>query len=628
MSDPCKVTFQPVGKRVNVPSGTTLLEAGQIAGIALSANCGGVGICGRCCVDILPSAAHNDGMEAPTETEVRILSKTDMEKGQRLACRARIKSAVEIHIPPFFLGSGQRFQIESAQRKLEVNPRVERVSLNIPAPDREDVRSDFVRICQALTDELGEREWVATAAVLAQLTKEARRYNWHFTTYACGHEIIGFSGLEAKSLGIAIDLGCTKVAGYLMDMDTGEQIAAGGVSNPQISYGEDLITRLVYASKGEEEACLISSVIQKAINELSLKLCQEAGFDPQEIVEICIVGNTAMVHLLLNLPVLQLLHSPFISAFEDALDLDAYTLGFAFAPACRLHILPSIGGFVGADHVAMIIAQEIEKKSVITLGIDIGTNTEIVLYNPDKSQMLTTSVPSGPAFEGGHISDGMRAASGAIEEIRLNKGTLHLKTVDDKPPVGLCGSGVIDTVAMLWQNNIINSRGHLVKNALGVKTNGAGKYFLIQDKENTGHGRDIIFTQKDVSEVQLAKAAIFAAIQSLLEITDISLDCVEEFIIAGAFGAHLNLSNAIKIGLLPRFPNARYIQAGNAAGAGSKMALLSFAVRERAIRIARQAERIELKEHKNFNRLLTKATQFPNNQTKRNTAKENFNAQP
>jgi uncharacterized 2Fe-2S/4Fe-4S cluster protein (DUF4445 family) len=219
-------------------------------------------------------------------------------------------------------------------------------------------------------------------------------------------------------------------------------------------------------------------------------------------------------------------------------------------------------------------------------------------------------VPSGPAFEGGHIADGMRAASGAIEKVRLDNGDLKIQTIESVAPIGLCGSGVIDIVAELWKNKIINRRGHLDIESVGVDKNKTGKYYLVVDKENTGHGKNIIFTQGDIGEVQLAKAAIYAGIQSLLEITGIAADEVKEFIVAGAFGSHLDLSNAVKIGLLPKFPNAHYVQAGNAAGVGAKMALLSYQVRESAKSIAHFATRIELKEHANFNRLLTKATQF------------------
>ncbi len=274
-------------------------------------------------------------------------------------------------------------------------------------------------------------------------------------------------------------------------------------------------------------------------------------------------------------------------------------------------MLPSIGGFVGADHVAMILSHGIDRSDKVTIGIDIGTNTEIVVHDPRSGAFVATSVPSGPAFEGGHVSDGMRAASGAIEKIFFVDGKLRFQTIDGSAPIGICGSGIVDLLAELWRLNYIDERGHLVRHGELVRAGNCGLEFLVVPALNSGSEHDIALTQHDITELQLAKAAIFAGIATLLEITGTNVGEVQEMVVAGAFGSYLDLRSAVAIGLLPRLPNATYSQIGNAAGAGAKLALISRAGREQARSIAERVTRIELKQHENFNRLLAKATQLP-----------------
>lgn len=532
-----EIAFQPTGKRVAVPAGTTLLEAGRAAGLVLSANCGGIGVCGRCRITVLRGET-----EPPVPVERACLSESELAAGERLACRARIHSAVAIHVPASFLTSRPRLQLDGEEAPLECQPLVERAR---------------------------------------------------------------------PAFGLAVDLGCTKIAGYLVDLHTGEQLAAEGVPNPQISFGEDLISRLVFAAQGDEQAQRLADSVRSAIDALAASLCRRAGVHSREIVDACIVGNTAMMHLLLALPVAQLLHAPFVAAVDNALDVEAAVLGLRLAPGARVHVPSGIGGFVGADHVAMILARAIDRVEGTVVGIDIGTNTEIVLARPAEGLMINTSVPSGPAFEGGHIQDGMRAAAGAIEKVSTRGGELRFETIEGAAPVGLCGSGVVDLLAQLWQTGRVNERGALRVDDPRVRESRAGREFVIVAASESGHGRDIVLTQQDITEVQLAKAAIHAGIQALLELSRTSLDEVGELVVAGAFGTHLDLESAVAIGVLPRLPNARYRQVGNAAGSGAKMMLVSAAARARAAEIARRARRIELKDYERFNRLLARATRFP-----------------
>jgi len=547
-----RVTFQPIGTRVDVGVGSTILEAGREAGLILAANCGGNGLCGRCRVTVL-----GDNVPEPTGAEIHALSQEEIRVGQRLACRARVRGDAGVHLPPATLGNQQRLQLEG-------NAQVIRI-------DR-------------------------------------------------GAEVIGCTAAGKRPLGVAVDIGCTKIAAYLLDLESGDQLAACGIANPQISYGEDLISRLVFARRGKQQAQQLARCVQAAISELINTLTKHAKVDPDQVADLCVVGNTAMTHLFLELPVEGLLAAPFVAATTSAVDKRARDVGIEVPNDVCVHVLPGIGSFVGADHVAMILANGLHNCSHVALGIDIGTNTEIVLSRPDQSLLLTASCPAGPTFEGGHIRHGMRAAPGALERIKLRPDGLALKTIGDQPPVGICGSGVIDAVAyaiaLLLQTGAIDYRGHLQAGEAGVRRGASGNEYLLVAGKDTGHGKDIVITQQDISEIQLAKAAVAASIRTLLKVSNTRDEEVGELVLAGAFGSYLDLDSSIAIGLLPGLPNATFLQAGNAAGTGAKMALVSGRMRDRACQIARRAVRIDLKQQKNFNRELAHATRFPTEKVK------------
>jgi len=541
-----RIAFQPVGTRVEVNAGSTVLEAGREAGLILAANCGGNGLCGRCRVTVL-----GDNIPVPTEAERQALNQEELEAGQRLACRAHLHGDAGVHIPRTMLGNQQRLQLEGGMEKLSVDAGVLRHNI---APD-------------------------------------------------------------TRPLGVAVDIGCTKIAAYLLDLETGDQLAACGMPNPQISYGEDLISRLVYARKGGKQARELSGCVRNGISKLIEELldarAEHASAKPEQLADLCVVGNTAMIHLLLELPVDGLLVAPFVAASTAAVDIRAGDIGIELPGDVQVHVLPAIGAFVGADHVAMILANGLHNCSHVSLGIDIGTNTEIALSKPEHGLLLTASCPAGPTFEGGHIRHGMRAAPGAIEKIKHGPDGLSLTTIGNELPVGLCGSGVIDAVALLWHTGAIDYRGHLQPDQAGVRQGDSGREYLLVEAKNTGHGKDIVITQQDISEVQLAKAAVAASIRTLLTLSNTNDEDIEELVLAGAFGSYLDVDSSIEIGLLPGLPNATYLQAGNAAGTGAKMALVSSEMRAQAEQIARRAVRIDLKQQKNFNRELALATRFP-----------------
>ncbi|HMQ56225.1 MAG TPA: ASKHA domain-containing protein, partial [Anaerolineae bacterium] len=451
----------------------------------------------------------------------------------------------------------------------------------------------------------------AEPAVVRQMSALARQYGWQMTAFVREAEIIGLAPVGTRPVGLAVDLGTTKIAAYLVDLSSGEELALSGGLNPQIGYGEDVISRLTYAHRHPAGEQTLTTLIRQKLDELLDELTQQAGVSRTQVADVCIVGNTAMTHLLLELPVHQLAVAPYVAATGAAVDVKARELGLTIAPGAYVHVLPCIGGFVGADHVAMILASGLDRTEHVVLGIDIGTNSEIALAKPGQAFLASASCASGPAFEGAHISDGMRAAAGAIEAVELTETGLNLKTVGNVPAIGLCGSGIVDAVAELRRWGVIDARGRFDRENGRVRQGRHGSELLLIPANQSGGSRDVVISQKDVNEIQLAKGAIRAGLEALLQATDTPLEAVEEVIIAGAFGSFLNVKSAVDIGLFPPFPKARYRQVGNAAGVGAKSALLSGAVRMRAQQIAANTNYIELTTFPKFNRLFALSMLFP-----------------
>ncbi|MDE3074255.1 MAG: DUF4445 domain-containing protein [Chloroflexota bacterium] len=601
----CRIDFQPIGKRVEVASGTSLFDAARQAGVGLATVCGGQGNCGRCRVTVMTGQ-----ISAPTEADERFLSPEEIGAGQRLACRTRVFSNVKIHIPKASLVTDQRLQVGGLERRVQVEAAVAAFEVEAPPPSLHDPRSDLGRVAGALEAAHGLRDLSAQPNVLRMLSALARSAGWRITAYVRGREIVGFQPPGRKPVGFACDLGTTKIAGYLVDLESGEELAAAGVMNPQIGYGEDVISRLAHATKTAEGAAELARLVREAIDGLAGALAEQAGLERDQIVDACIVGNTAMTHLLLELPVRQLATAPFVAAAGDALDVKAQELGLHLAPGAYVHVPSCIGGFVGADHVAMVLAGGLDQGEEVALGVDIGTNTEIVLHHPGRGTLTSASCASGPAFEGAHIRDGMRAAPGAIEAVRITPDGVETKTIDGAPAVGICGSGIVDAMAELRRSDKINDRGRMQTAAAGVRRQERGGEYPLVLAEHSGTGRDIVITQHDVNEIQLAKGAVRAGIETLLETTHTAPDEVRTVIIAGAFGSYLNIDSTLAIGLLPRFPNARYLQVGNAAGVGAKLMLLSLPERRRAREMARETGYLELTTTAGFSRRFARAMLF------------------
>lgn len=602
------ISFNPLGRSIDVLAGTSILEAARSAGIALSATCGGKGSCGQCRVII------NEGKVSPLlDNEKKFILKKDIDRGHRLACCTFPEGNLKVQIPEKSLLTELKLQLEGEKSDLEIDPMIRSFDITVKPPVLEEPAADLDRVFVELKRSYNIIDPSVDIIALKRLPVLLRENNWKISVILRNNEIIGFAPQNTRLAGLAIDLGTTKVASYLLDLHTGEELASRGAINPQSVYGDDVMSRMDSALHDREsdsaQPTRLAGVIRDLFNEMIGSLAEEAGLIRNNIVDICVVGNTAMIHLFLDLPVEQLAKSPYVAAIDHSVDVKARDTGLNACHGTYVHILPGIGGFVGGDHVSMILGAGIDRKDKVTLGVDIGTNTEIVINCPAKDCLMSLSCPSGPAFEGAHVTDGMRAARGAIESVCLTDNDVECTTIGDVFPIGLCGSGIIDAVAELYRWGIINDRGRFDKDNKRVYQGKFGPEFVIAEGKN-GNG-NIVISQKDIAEIQLAKGAIKAGIESLMEVNGITEEMVDEVIIAGAFGSYINLVSAVDIGLLPAFPNARYIQVGNSAGIGAKMTLLSLKERIHAQDIARKTGYLELTTHHHFNRRFAEGMRFP-----------------
>jgi len=390
--------------------------------------------------------------------------------------------------------------------------------------------------------------------------------------------------LTPGAYGLAVDIGTTKLATYLVRLETGETAAVAGAMNPQIAFGEDVISRIAYAGREPDGAKILQKVLVETLNKLLAELCAEAHVSPNSVLDAVLVGNTTMHHLFAGLPVEQLGHAPFTPAITRPLTIPASELGLHLGSDAKAYLPPVIAGYVGSDHIAMLLATEALKSPNNVIALDIGTNTEISLIA--NGQVTCCSCASGPAFEGAHIREGMRAASGAIERARWSAGKILWQSIGSLPPVGICGSGILDVVAALQD-------GGLVK-PTGVLKSGTGSELVLVPAAQTGLGRDLVVTRKDVHEIQLAKSAIRVGVEILLQNAGLTYADLDEFIVAGAFGTYLDLRSAVRTGMFPPLPLELFRQVGNAAGVGAKQMLVSVDKRREAETIARQIGYVEL----------------------------------
>jgi uncharacterized 2Fe-2S/4Fe-4S cluster protein (DUF4445 family) len=593
------VDFEPVGRRGPCAGGASLLDAARDLGVDLASICGGGGSCGSCRVQIIAGK-----VTSVTLNEEEELSAEELAQGYRLACQAEPLSDCRVHVPAESLTALQRTQVEGLEVPAEVDPAVVNCVVQMVRPSLEDLRGDDQRLCEAVTAASGVRAALSDLEVARQASTELRRLGWQARVTLRDRQVTHVAAIDSPWLGLAVDIGTTKIAGYIVDLASGKTLAARGVMNPQIAYGEDVIARLVYAGKGPDESARMHVLLADGLSQLAEDACATIDARPTDIIDAVVVGNTAIHHLFLGLPVQQLSAAPYVPAVRAAVDVHAREIDLKLGPGANVHLLPNIAGYVGADHVAMLLATGAHERTDTVLAIDIGTNTEMCLAH--RGQMSSLSCASGPAFEGAHIKFGMRAAPGAIERVRIVEGRVEYKTIGDEPPVGICGSGILDVMAHLRRAGLLDTRGRMAESPLTRVADDVAEFVLAGERES-GSGRAITVTQQDIRELQLAKGAIRTGIEALLQDAGIGPGDLDQVIIAGAFGTYIDVQSAIAIGLLPEVPPERVSQVGNAAGTGARLALISRSHRQQAQEIAQRVRYIELARSPRFMRNFAEA---------------------
>jgi len=597
MTDPL-VIFTPSGKRGRVAAGTPVLTAARQLGVDLDSVCGGRGICSRCQVQPAFGAFPKHGL---TSTEASLSAVNAVEErydrvrglrpGRRLGCQAQIVGDVVIDVPPESQVHKQVVRKRAEARAITMDPATRLHYVEVAEPDMHDPSGDLQRLERALAEQWGIPDAKGDLRTLQMLQPALRKGGWKVTVavHRDGpearilHVWPGF--YEGSIYGLAIDVGSTTIAGHLCDLQTGEVLASTGLMNPQIRFGEDLMSRVSYAMLNPGGAQEMTQAVRAALNDLAGQAAAEAGIDRALIFEAVIVGNPIMHHLLLGIDPTELGQAPFALATADALHLWAEEIDLRLHPDARIYILPCIAGHVGADAAAVALSESPNRSEELMLVVDVGTNAEILLGNT--TRVLACSSPTGPAFEGAQISSGQRAAPGAIERVEIDPETREPRFrvigtdawSDDSafPPdarvTGICGSGIIEVIAEMRLAGLLDASG-LIGSA---EATGCDR-MVAQGRTHAYrlHG-DILVTQGDVRAIQLGKSALYAGARLLMD--QFGTDTVERIVLAGAFGAHISSKHAMILGMIPDCDLARVTSAGNAAGTGARIALLNVAAR-------------------------------------------------
>ncbi|MDT8390358.1 MAG: ASKHA domain-containing protein [Lentisphaeria bacterium] len=611
----CKVVFQPSGKTRLVPFETTISQAAALAGLAIHNPCGGQGTCGKCRVIV-----HSG--DCPPSSHCReILTARQLERGARLACKCQIQSDAVVEIPFESLIDQPDNKILTAgeSQAVEVSPAVYKRFFNLPAPTSEDDISDLERLARELDLPL-----FAHLPVLRELPGFLRENAFSGTALLRnGDQLLGLEAgdTEDTCYGVAFDIGTTTLVGTLIHLPSGQEKHVVARMNPQIPVGDDVITRIQATRQTPPKLAEMRKAIIGTVNEILAELAAGEGISIESIYEIVLAGNTTMQHILCGVSPAALGEVPFPPVFRRGLALAAADLGVTVNPKGVVFVFPNIGGFVGGDTVAGILAASLDTADKPVVLVDIGTNGEIVLAHD--GGLMATSTAAGPAFEGARITHGMRAADGAIEKIWFADGDVRMRTVGDEAPVGLCGTALIDLTAVLLDLGVVDITGRILEDGeLPESLPEAVRKRIIRDEagvpsfalafpEQTTSGEGVLLFQRDLRELQLASGAIRAGVSIMIRQAGLTVDDISEVLLAGAFGNYIRRENACRIGLLPDLPVERIRFIGNAASGGAKMALLSGATRKRAEAFAGKVEHIDLSSDPDFQMEFGMAMMFP-----------------
>jgi len=644
------IILQPSGRRGHADEGISVRSAARELGVEIESICAENATCGKCMVLIEEGRFEKYNIDSkrvnlsPVTTEEaayfsrrpKLLKDKGWEVGHvRLSCQCKIRGDVLINVPEESRGNKQIVRKSARERAIEIKPSIRKYLVTMRPPNLERPIADWERLAKGLETSMAlvrgadaklPRWYDLTIdyQCLRTLSKTLRESKWNVTVSVWqDQEVIEVqAGYVEDSYGAAVDIGSTTVALYLCNLRTGELLAAESEMNPQIVYGEDVMSRIQYTIEYPDGLEKLHKAVIATLNKLLKQAAQTAKITTSEILEMVLVGNSTMHHLLLNLHPKDLGLAPFVPAIHRSIDVKARELGLHINPSGNIHVLPTIASFVGADTSAVILAEEPHKQDENWLLIDVGTNAELVLGN--RKRLLCTSTPTGPALEGAHVEYGMRAAPGAMERVHIDETTLEPKYkvigvegwntdhAEFKGQVkGICGSAIIDSVAELFRAEIVDSRGKFKKNlnTKRVREGESGWEYVLAWSEETSIGRDIPITQQDVRQIQLAKAALFVAARTLLKRSN--LQSPDKIILAGGFGSFIDKEKAMLIGLIPDCELKNVYAVGNAAGDGARIALLNVEKRHEIDDVTRQVERFELPTDPEFQNQFMLATSFP-----------------
>jgi len=608
------VVFTPSGKRGRFPLGTPLLQAARSLGVDIDSVCGGRALCGRCQVLLSEGEFAKHGVRSLpahlsplSESEQAFSRRQPLLPGRRLSCQTKLLGDVVIDVPQTSQVHRQVVRKAADSREIKLYPVVRLHYVEVQEPDMHNPSGDLRRLTDALEFEWRLTDLQCDVHVLQNLQQALRKGAWKVTVavHAAKQIIAVWPGFHERAFGLAVDIGSTTIAAHLCDLLTGEVVAASGVMNPQIRFGEDLMSRVSYAMMNPGGAALMTQAVREAVSSLAAEVARTAKVATDDILEATFVGNPIMHHLLLGIDPVELGGAPFALATDQAITLWASEIGLKIHPTGRIYVLPCIAGHVGADAAGVILAERPDLSQEITLLVDVGTNAEIVLGNRDL--LVACSSPTGPAFEGAQISCGQRAAPGAIERVRIDRNTLTARfkvigsdlwsdeagfaeSITSTGVTGICGSGIIEVMAEMYLSGIINQDG-VVDGALASRTdlvvpNGRTFAYILHRG-----AVQLQITQNDVRAIQLAKAALYAGTRLLME--RLGVDHVDRIRLAGAFGSHIDVKYAMVLGMIPDCDLTQVASAGNAAGAGARIALLDYTARETIEKLVRSVEKVE-----------------------------------
>jgi uncharacterized 2Fe-2S/4Fe-4S cluster protein (DUF4445 family) len=602
--------FEPMGVETRVPPGVNLFDAASWNGVAIDSTCGGHGTCKKCKVKVI------EGDTPISNLDIRAFSPAELREGWRLACRAVATTDLHVDVPP--LVTRPKAATVGVGRQVILRPSLQKRYLELEEPNLEDQVSDLQRVLAGIDD----LDLSVPLAVVRDIGKTLRSSDFKVTAVVSDNELIGIEPGDTTTAlhGMAFDLGTTTVVATLMDLATGTPVAVASMLNKQQPFGADVISRISATMLDPEALGRLRDRAQETLAELAAEVCEKGGVAPEHVYEVALAGNATMTQLVLGMDPEPLGVAPFIMATQSFATFPASELGLALHPRATAYLFPALGAYVGGDIVAGILATGMTRDKRIRLFIDVGTNCEIVLGSAER--VLTTAAPAGPAFEAAQIKCGMRAAEGAIETIKIDGGELQVGVIGEVEAQGLCGSGLVDAVAELVREGFIDRSGRYLTDEAARELSpsladrlvlrGEERVFVLAWKGEPGDVDNSVFlSQRDVRELQFAKASIATGWQLLVEELGVEVSDITQVLLAGSFGSYLSPASAVRIGLVPKLPVARIVAAGNVAGEGAKMVLLSAQERAQALAVLEEVEYVELSGREDFQDIFVDLLGFP-----------------